>query len=219
MIPYSRKQTLPRLMDAGVALIALVVLAPVLAVLALVVLAAQGRPVLFRQSRIGKGGRPFLILKFCTMHSSGVLGSSITTAEDNRVTRLGVWLRKLKLDELPQFLNVLRGEMSLIGPRPEVPEYVQLDSPLWRAVLQARPGITDLASLAFRDEETMLGPADGADAYYRSSILPAKLRLNILYQQSRTLRRDVTLLWLTARYSFFPHGYDRQRILRALGGS
>jgi lipopolysaccharide/colanic/teichoic acid biosynthesis glycosyltransferase len=217
MIPSRRRHTLPRLIDAGVALIALIVLAPVLAMLALVVLCAEGRPVLFRQIRIGKNGCPFLILKFRTMHTGAGVQSAITATDDTRVTRIGAWLRKLKLDELPQFLNVLRGDMSLIGPRPEVPEYVQLDDPLWRTVLQSRPGITDLASLAFRNEEGMLGPVPDADAYYRSSILPAKLRLNIFYQQSRTLRRDMKLLWLTARYSFFPQGYDRERILRSLG--
>ena len=217
MSAFLRRQTLPRLIDAGLALAALIVLAPVMAILALAVLCAQGRPVLFRQTRIGKGGSPFLILKFRTMRTSGVQESAITTADDSRVTPIGTLLRKLKLDELPQFLNVLLGDMSLIGPRPEVPEYIQLDDPLWLTVLRSRPGITDLASLAFRDEEAMLGPIAGADAYYRSTILPAKLRLNIFYQESRTFRRDVKLLWLTARYSFFPYGYDRERILRSLG--
>lgn len=217
MMPSPGNQILPRLVDAGLAFAALIVLAPVLAVLALVVLAAEGRPILFRQIRVGKNGRPFLILKFRTMHTGGVPGPAITSAEDSRVTPTGEWLRRLKLDEFPQFFNVLRGDMSLIGPRPEVPEYVQLDNPLWRTVLESRPGITDLASLAFRDEEAMLVPAVDADAFYRSSILPAKLRLNIFYQQSRTLPRDLKLLWLTARYSFFPRGYDRERILRSLG--
>jgi len=112
---------------------------------------------------------------------------------------------------------VLRGEMSLIGPRPELPDYVDLESPLWRTVLGAAPGITDLATLAFRNEEEILGGVSNPDAYYRSSILPTKLRLNVRYQESRTLARDVKLLWLTARYSFFPRGYDRERILRSLG--
>ena len=217
MIPSPGRQALPRLIDAGIALVALIVLAPVLVVLALIVLAADGRPVLFRQKRIGKSGRPFLILKFRTMRAADGPRPANAAVDDSRVTRAGAWLRKTKLDELPQFLNVLWGDMSLIGPRPEVPEYVQLDNPLWRAVLESRPGITDLASLAFRDEEAMLRPVADADAYYRSSILPAKLRLNISYQQSRTLPRDLKLLWLTARYSFVPYGYDRERILRSLG--
>jgi lipopolysaccharide/colanic/teichoic acid biosynthesis glycosyltransferase len=217
MITFQNRQILPRMFDVSIAFLTLVALAPVLAALALIILATEGRPVLFRQTRIGKRGRPFLILKFRTMRPCSGPQSAITIADDSRVTRTGRWLRKLKLDELPQFVNVLRGDMSLIGPRPEVPEYVQLDNPLWRAVLQSAPGITDLASLAFRHEEVMLRPAADADAYYRSSILPVKLRLNLSYQESRTLSRDLKLLWLTARYSFFPRGYDRERVLRSLG--
>ena len=97
------------------------------------------------------------------------------------------------------------------------PEYVEFDDHRWRTVLAVRPGITDLASLAFRNEEEILGPAPDPEAYYRSVILPEKLRLNLLYQQSRTLERDLKLLWMTARYSFFPRGFDRDRIMRSLG--
>ena len=205
-----------RLIEAGAALAALIVMTPVMALIAVIVVLDSGFPVLYRQKRIGKGGRPFVIFKFRTMRDD-LEGSAITAAHDRRVTRVGAWLRKLKLDELPQLMNVLRGEMSLIGPRPELPDYVDLESPLWRTVLGAAPGITDLATLAFRNEEEILGGVSNPDAYYRSSILPTKLRLNVRYQESRTLARDVKLLWLTARYSFFPRGYDRERILRSLG--
>jgi lipopolysaccharide/colanic/teichoic acid biosynthesis glycosyltransferase len=205
-----------RLIEAGAALAALIVMTPVMALIAVIVVLDSGFPVLYRQKRIGKGGRPFVIFKFRTMRDD-IGGSAITAAHDRRVTRVGAWLRKLKLDELPQLMNVLRGEMSLIGPRPELPDYVDLESPLWRTVLGAAPGITDLATLAFRNEEEILGGVSNPDAYYRSSILPTKLRLNVRYQESRTLARDVKLLWLTARYSFFPRGYDRERILRSLG--
>jgi lipopolysaccharide/colanic/teichoic acid biosynthesis glycosyltransferase len=211
------KQAFRRILEGGLALAALALLAPLMALLASLVLVDGGRPILFRQQRIGRNGKPFLILKFRTMKSGTSTGKAITVANDARITRAGVWLRKFKLDELPQFLNVLRGEMSLIGPRPEVPEYVQLEHPLWRAVLQSRPGITDLASLAFRDEEEMLLAAADSDAYYRSTILPAKLRLNIHYQQSRSVSRDLKLLWLTVRYSLFPAGFDRDRVMRSLG--
>jgi len=205
-----------RLIEAGAALAALIVMTPVMALIAVIVVLDSGFPVLYRQKRIGKGERPFVIFKFRTMRDD-IGGSAITAAHDRRVTRVGAWLRKLKLDELPQLMNVLRGEMSLIGPRPELPDYVDLESPLWRTVLGAAPGITDLATLAFRNEEEILGGVSNPDAYYRSSILPTKLRLNVRYQESRTLARDVKLLWLTARYSFFPRGYDRERILRSLG--
>jgi len=205
-----------RLLDVIGALVALVVLAPLFALAALVILLSDGRPLLFRHRRIGRNGKPFLVLKFRTMRT-GVSGLAITTSKDGRVTKTGAWMRRLKIDELPQLINVLRGEMSLIGPRPEVPEYIEFNDPRWRKVLAERPGITDLASLAFRDEEAILGPAPDPDSYYRSVILPEKLRLNLLYQQTRTLSRDFKLLWLTARYSFFPRGFDRDRIMRSLG--
>jgi lipopolysaccharide/colanic/teichoic acid biosynthesis glycosyltransferase len=215
-VPKNAKPAVLMLMDAAAAAIALTLLAPVLLVLALLLVLADGRPIFFHQKRIGKDGQPFVILKFRTMRSS-VSGPAITAASDCRITPLGKWLRRFKLDELPQLFNVLRGEMSLIGPRPEVPAYVDASDPLWRAVLRARPGITDLATLAFRNEEELLGPAADPEAHYRAVILPAKLRLNVLYQQSRTWSRDLKLLWLTARYSFFPRGFDRERILRSLG--
>jgi lipopolysaccharide/colanic/teichoic acid biosynthesis glycosyltransferase len=207
---------LTRLVDAAGALAALILLAPLFAIAALLILAGDGRPILFRQKRIGKDGQPFLILKFRTMRTASG-GLAITASGDRRVTRVGGWLRALKMDELPQLINVLHGDMSLIGPRPEVPEYVEFDDDLWREVLEVRPGITDLASLAFRNEEAILGPAADPDAYYRSVILPEKLRLNLQYQRSRSLPRDLKLLWMTVRYSFFPQGFDRDRIMRSLG--
>jgi lipopolysaccharide/colanic/teichoic acid biosynthesis glycosyltransferase len=205
-----------RLLDIGGALAGLLVLAPLFAMAACLILASDGGPILFRQIRIGKNGIPFLILKFRTMRSNGG-GLAITVPGDIRVTRAGNWLRALKIDELPQLINVLLGNMSLIGPRPEVPEYVEFADDRWRRVLEVRPGITDLASLAFRNEQAILGPVADPDAYYRSVILPEKLRLNLQYQRSRSLPRDIKLLWMTARYSFFPRGFDRDRVLRSLG--
>jgi lipopolysaccharide/colanic/teichoic acid biosynthesis glycosyltransferase len=207
---------LRRLFEICAASAALLLLAPVMLAIAAAVLLDDGMPVFYRQKRIGKNGRPFFILKFRTMRTN-VAGSAITASNDRRVTRSGAFLRKLKLDELPQLFNVLSGEMSLIGPRPEVPRYVDLQDPAWHEVLGCAPGITDLATLAFRNEEEILGGVPDPDSYYRSSILPAKLRLNVRYQKSRTPARDLKLLWLTARYSFFPRGYDRERILRSLG--
>lgn len=149
-------------------------------------------------------------------HKTGTSGLPITVANDRRITKAGDWMRKFKLDELPQLINVARGEMSLIGPRPEVPEYVRFDDSVWREVLSTRPGITDLASLAYRNEEEVLLPAADPDTFYRTVILPEKLRLNVAYQKSRSLSRDLRLLWLTARYSFFPARFDRDRVLRSL---
>jgi lipopolysaccharide/colanic/teichoic acid biosynthesis glycosyltransferase len=214
---WAARRRLPRPLDAALALAAVALLSPLLALAAMLIVLEDGGPILFRQWRVGKGGEPFRILKFRTMHA-GIQGPPITARYDPRVTRVGGWLRALKIDELPQLLNVLNGTMSLIGPRPEVPEYVQFDEDLWRTVLAWTPGITDLASLAYRDEEAILAGAPDRDAYYRAVVLPEKLRLNVRYQEARCLTSDLKLLWMTARYSFFPRGFDRDRVLRALGG-
>jgi lipopolysaccharide/colanic/teichoic acid biosynthesis glycosyltransferase len=207
-----------RWIDLGGAALAVIVLAPVFLLVGILILIDDGHPILFRQKRVGRHGKLFDILKFRTMRVAAS-GPAITAAGDGRITRIGARLRKYKLDELPQFFSVLRGHMNLIGPRPEAPEYVEPDDHLWQTILQERPGITDLATLAFRNEEEILGPAVDPEAYYRSSILPEKLRLNILYQRSRSLPRDLKLLWLTARYSLLPRGFDRDRIMRSLGVS
>ena len=144
--------------DVGIALIACILLSPVYLGAAIWIIAEDGGPILFRQHRVGRDGAVFSILKFRTMRTARS-GPSLRS-RGMRESLVGKTLRKYKLDELPQFFNVLRGEMSLIGPRPEVPEYVQADDQVWRAVLRVRPGITDLASLAFRNEEDLLAPAE-----------------------------------------------------------
>ena len=199
-----------RVVDVACAAAALTILAPVIAAIAMAVLATSGRPVLFAQERIGRRGVAFRIWKFRTMRPGD--GVRVTTAGDRRVTAIGRWLRKLKLDEIPQLFNVLKGEMSLIGPRPEVPEYVNAEDPLWRAVLAASPGITDLASLVYRNEEEILASSDNPDVFYRQTIRPAKLRLNLQYIRSRGWGLDLELLLLTAYHSFCPWTFDRQRI-------
>jgi len=203
-------------MDVSISLVAILTLAPILAAVCLAIRLADGRPLVFRQIRVGKNGDLFQILKFRTMREI-VGGPPFTVAGDARVTRIGAVLRKYKLDELPQFANVLRGEMSLIGPRPEVPEYVDPQDEVWQSVLQVRPGITDLATLVFRHEEELLKSASDPEAFYRSYVLPQKLALNLCYQRTRTLQRDLKLLWMTARYSLFPGGFDRERVVRSLG--
>ena len=204
-----------RWLDVGIALAAVVVLSPLFLVSAALILLTDGRPVIFRQKRVGRHGELFDILKFRTMEIENS-GLPITAGGDRRVTLVGARLRKYKLDELPQFFCVLRGHMSLIGPRPEVPEYVESSDDLWEAVLQMRPGITDLASLAFRNEEDILALAEDPETFYRSFVLPEKLRLNIAYQRSRSLTRDLKLLWMTAFYSFCPKAFDRDRVMDAL---
>jgi lipopolysaccharide/colanic/teichoic acid biosynthesis glycosyltransferase len=204
-----------RVLDLAFAAAGLVFLAPVFAGIALWVLWDDGTPVFFRQTRVGWKGKPFVIWKFRTM-SVGARGRAITAAGDRRITRAGSWLRKLKLDELPQLFNVLRGDMSLIGPRPEVPEYVQFDSTLWQAVLQVRPGITDLATLMHRDEEEILGGSGDPHAFYRETVLPAKLRMNLAYLRSRSCWQDFRLILLTIRCSFFPGTFNRDYVSKVL---
>jgi lipopolysaccharide/colanic/teichoic acid biosynthesis glycosyltransferase len=189
---------------------------PVLFTLAALILWHDGPPVFFSQMRVGRRGKLFRIWKFRTMRAH-TRGSSITAAGDMRITRLGVALRKFKLDELPQLLNVLMGDMSFIGPRPEVPEYVQLEAPIWQAVLQVRPGLTDLATLLYRDEERLLGAAADPTVFYRETVLPAKLILNLGYLSSRSIWRDLNLIFLTACYSLFPKRFDPNVIKRHVG--
>jgi lipopolysaccharide/colanic/teichoic acid biosynthesis glycosyltransferase len=148
---------------------------------------------------------------------AGSEGSLITAAGDRRVTRLGAVLRRCKLDELPQLFNVLMGDMSLVGPRPEVPEYVQMEAPIWQAILQVRPGVTDVATLLYRDEEKLLGTASDPNAFYRETVLPAKLVINLGYLRSRSLWRDLSLIFLTICYSLFPKRFDANLIKRTVG--
>lgn len=209
-------QTCCRFLDPIFAAAGLFLLTPVLLAIAILILWDDGAPVLFRQVRVGRQGKPFRIWKFRTMRT-GALGTPITAAGDSRVTRVGAVLRRHKLDELPQLFNVLKGDMSLVGPRPEVPEFVQLQAPIWQAVLQVRPGVTDVASLLFRDEEKLLrGPGDPA-TLYRETVLPVKLVLNLAYLRSRSYWRDLKLIYLAVRYSLFPRRFDPSLIRRAAG--
>jgi len=186
---------------------------PVFAGLALLIVWDDGLPVLFSQTRVGRNGRPFRIWKFRTMRRDSH-GGVITVAGDARVTRAGAVLRRSKLDELPQLFNVLKGDMSLVGPRPEVAEHVQLDAPMWQAVLQVRPGITDLASLLYRNEEELLAGAGDPNALYRESVLPAKLLLNLSYLRCRSFWLDLKLILLTIRYSLLSQRFDPDLVRR-----
>jgi len=194
----------------------LVLLLPVFGGVATAIILDDGPPILFSQTRVGRNGKLFQIWKFRTMRC-GSQGSVVTAAGDRRITRAGARLRKYKLDELPQLFNVLKGEMSLIGPRPEVPEYVQLQVPMWRAVLQVRPGITDLATLLYRDEERLLAASRDPNGFYRESVLPAKLLLNLAYLLSRSFWQDLKLIFLTIRFSLFPEGFHPNSVKRSFG--
>jgi lipopolysaccharide/colanic/teichoic acid biosynthesis glycosyltransferase len=219
-IDRARNERLPeamcRFFDAACAAAGLAVLAPVLLAVALLILWDDGPPVLFSQMRVGRRGKQFRIWKFRTMRA-GSKGSAITAATDRRITRAGAALRKCKLDELPQLFNVLKGDMSLVGPRPEAPEFVQFEAPIWQAVLQVRPGVTDLPTLLYRDEEKLLATSSDPTALYRDTVLPAKLVLSLGRLRSRSFWRDLKLIYLTIRYSLFPERFDPDLVKRTAG--
>ena len=192
----------------------LLLLAPILAIAAAAVLLGDGTPVLFRQERVGRGGRGFPILKLRTMRAGA--GPEITAAGDARITPVGRRLRRSKLDELPQLWNVFRGEMSLVGPRPEVPRYVDLEPRAFRAVTRLRPGMVDWASLIFRDEEEVLAAHAAEPDFYARVLLPRKLALARLYLRQSGPGLDLRLLLATLAAVLGAAGLSRELVGRAL---
>lgn len=189
---------LKRSFDIIAALLGLLVLSPVLAVAAVLVWWSSPGPILFRQQRMGRGFRPFTILKFRTMrYEPDRSGALITASGDRRVTWIGELLRKTKIDELPQLYNVLRGDMSFVGPRPEVSRYVEMFRREFAEILSVRPGITDPASLRFRNESEMLAAAADPEQEYIGRILPQKLELARNYLRSRSFLGDLSILCRT----------------------
>jgi lipopolysaccharide/colanic/teichoic acid biosynthesis glycosyltransferase len=182
-----------RLVDLLVASLGLALFAPLCLVIALAILLHDGGPVFFRQERIGRGGQPFLLWKFRTMRHA-TSSQLLTVAGDPRITRLGRFLRQVKLDELPQLWNVLRGEMSLVGPRPEVRRYVERYTCDQRRVLDLSPGITDTASLMYVDEESVLAGFDDPEVAYVERIMPEKIRLNLDYGSRATVLSDLVVI-------------------------
>ncbi len=195
---------IPRWVEAPVALAGLVAVAPLLAVLGVLIVATSPGPALFRQVRVGRGGREFRILKFRTMHlDAPARGPQITVGRDPRITRAGYFLRKYKIDEFPQFINVLLGDMSVVGPRPEVPRYVAMYPATTRAlVLSVRPGITDLASIEYRDENELLGRSADPERTYVEQIMPAKLAYCERYVHERSFAGDIGIIGRTIAASF-----------------
>ncbi len=189
---------LKRAMDIVISAAALLVLWPVFALIALAIVVDDPGPVFYRQVRVGRGAKPFRIFKFRTMVvDADKKGLSITVGRDSRITRVGAFLRKTKLDELAQLLNVLRGEMSFVGPRPEVPRYVDLYTPYQRQVLLVRPGITDYASIAYRNENELLAGAKDPERMYIETVMPAKIELNMKYLREISPLADIRLILQT----------------------
>ncbi len=163
----------------------------------LIVIGSEGG-VFYKQQRIGLNGKPFYLLKFRSMTVNADKTGKLTVGmRDSRITRIGYFIRKFKLDEFPQFMNVLRGEMSIVGPRPEVPEYVKLYSDEQRKILNVKPGITDYASLEYFTENELLAKSENPEITYIQEIMPAKIRLNERYLKNPVLSEDLKIIWLT----------------------
>lgn len=189
-----------RLLDIAAATGGLLVLAPLLLVIALVVKCSSRGAVFYHQQRVGKDGKTFSIWKFRSMIAGADNhGPSITASGDWRITFVGRFLRRWKLDELPQLWNVVKGDMSLVGPRPELPVYVRAYTDEQKEVLSIRPGITDPATLKYRNEAELLAAVSERERFYREVVLPSKLRLNLYYREHISLRFDLALILMTLR--------------------
>jgi lipopolysaccharide/colanic/teichoic acid biosynthesis glycosyltransferase len=186
-----------RLFDLVASTIGLLVLSPLLLLAALLIKLDSRGPILFKQERIGKGFRPFAIYKFRTMREEIYASSSLTIGADPRITPIGKYLRTSKIDELPQLFNVLKGDMSLVGPRPEVPRYVELFRPDYEKILTVRPGLTDLASLKYSDEASILGESLNPEEDYLVRLLPDKIRLAKEYIEHSSFLFDMKLIFET----------------------
>jgi len=200
-----------RILDCTAAATGLLLLGPLLLLVAVLVKLTSAGPAFYVQQRIGKCGREFRIVKFRSMvRDAERHGPGITSGGDVRVTRFGTMLRRLKIDELPQLWNVLKGEMSLVGPRPELPQYVAGYTPEQRQVLTIRPGITDPAALAYRREEDLLARDPEPEIFYRQEVLPRKLKLNLAYLEQVSFARDLRLILTTIQSLVVPSRGPRQ---------
>lgn len=194
---------------------ALAALSPVMLLCALLVRFSSPGKILFKQNRVGRNGKTFSLYKFRTMFTSNN-GLPFTAGGDSRITTAGKFLRKTKLDELPQLYNIVRGEMSFVGPRPEVVELVNLDNPLWQEVLSVRPGITDPVTLQLRNEETLLAAVENKTEFYNEVIQPYKLNGYAQYVRSKSLPGDIKIIAQTFKAVLFPntalHSIDQLQV-------
>lgn len=198
-IPYVRKKHISkRIFDTVCSSIGLAILSPLFLIVAIAIKLNSKGPVFFKQKRVGQYGETFYIYKFRTMvNDAEKLGKQITVGGDNRITSVGKFLRKYKLDELPQLINVVKGDMSLVGPRPEVPRYVNLYTATQRKVFEVKPGITDIASIEYRNENDILQGVENPEEYYINVIMPHKLSLNMKYMENISVLRDIKIIFQT----------------------
>ena len=192
-----------RAFDILVSFVGFVLLLPVFIIVAVLLKLDSPGPVFFLQERIGKNGIPFKLIKFRSMYVNSHKHAAITIgARDSRITRAGYWLRKFKVDEMPQLINVLLGDMSMVGPRPEVKKFVDLYDELQRQVISVKPGITDYASIQFRNENELLEGKTDPINFYITEIMPVKLKLNLDYIKNQSLWGDIKILFQTV-FSIF----------------
>lgn len=185
------------MIDIFISGIGTLIFSPLFIVVSLAIKFESRGNILFRQERVGHNGKMFKVLKFRSMKSNSDKIGLLTVGDDNRITRVGKFIRKTKIDELPQLINVFKGEMSLVGPRPEVPKYVEMYNNIQRKVLTVRPGITDLASIKYFEESRLLGEAIDPEKTYIERIMPDKLMLNLEYIENMNLSTDVKIIFRT----------------------
>jgi lipopolysaccharide/colanic/teichoic acid biosynthesis glycosyltransferase len=187
-----------RLFDLFFSSMGLIVLWPLFLVIAILIKQDSSGPVFFQQKRVGRGFKVFNLYKFRTMAADAPSkGLTVTAGGDSRITPIGAFLRKTKIDELPELINVLKGDMSLVGPRPEVPKYVEMFKGEYKEILKLKPGITDYAAIEFRDEEGILKRYDNPEEGYVKEVLPRKIELYKKYLQERNFLIDIRLIFLT----------------------
>jgi lipopolysaccharide/colanic/teichoic acid biosynthesis glycosyltransferase len=186
-----------RIFDIASSLFVLVLASPFFIIISILIKLDSNGAIFFTQTRVGKNNKDFLLLKFRTMRVAQENLSLITVGNDNRITNIGNFLRKYKLDELPQLINILKGEMSVVGPRPEVRKYVDMYSPAQLEVLSVKPGLTDPSSIKFSNESELLGTAANPEKYYIETLMPLKIEISLNYVRTQTFIGDLKIIFQT----------------------
>lgn len=185
---------LKRVFDILVSFIMILALSPIILILSVLIIVDSGFPVFFRQERMGKDGKIFRIFKFRTMKNNTATADGITLYNDKRITKIGAFLRKYRLDEIPQLFNIIKGEMSFVGPRPDLPKYYMVDDYGYKSILLVRPGVTGEATLKFKDEDKILSTSENPEKIYTEEIFPQKVRLNIDYIKRISILYDLKIM-------------------------
>lgn len=183
-----------RMFDILISLVLTIIVSPLLLIISLIIWFDSGGPIFFRQERMGKESKTFRIFKFRTMKNNTATPDGITLAKDNRITKIGGFLRKYRLDELPQLFNIIKGEMSFVGPRPDLPKYYMDDDYGYKCVLLVKPGVTGEATLEFKDEDVILALSENPEKKYKEEIFPKKIKMNIEYIKKISVMSDIRIM-------------------------